>query len=155
MDILDLHLRVEGYPTLDQNVKGTLMSRIPFVPLANTLKAKLASQVQAGAHWLTAEVQGSAVFIAEDWVTSIHGYNLLHCVSTMCLVVNAIREQLNTPVSILLLNPLSSNNATLSKLLEDENRKIRKKAAFRWVAAVLVSGFIGAIICELVRLFVS
>ena len=146
-----MHVRVAGHATLDQSVKENLLADEAFSPLSNSLRGRLASNVNPGANWLIAKVQETAVFIAEDWVISIHGAKLLNCVSAMCVVINAIGQKLHALVSIVLLNPLNKRDNRLYSLLDDENRRERLKRLLVWVSTIAISALAGGAISLLIR----
>ena len=152
MEILDLHVRVAGHATLDPSVKESLLADEAFAPLSNSLKARLAGNVNPGVSWLSAQVQETAVFIAEDWVISIHGAKLLNCVSAMCVVINTIGQPLDTLVSIVLLNPLNKDDNRLYSLLNRENKRARLKGVMVWGVTILASGIVGALIGYLIQI---
>ena len=88
-----------GHPTLDPSTKESLMAGEAFSPLPHSLQRRLWGQVVSET-WLTAQVQDSAILVAEDWVVSIHGKKLSHNVSAMAVLLNSKGQELNTPVSV-------------------------------------------------------
>ena len=141
-----MHVRVSGHTTLDRSVKESLLADEAFAPLSNSLKVRLAGDVNPGAGWLSVQVQDTAVFIAEDWVISIHGARLLHCISAMCVVISVIGQQLDALVSIVLLNPLNKDDNRLYSLLNSERSRNRIRGGLFWVFTILTSGIVGALI---------
>ncbi len=119
-----------------------------FRPLPHSLQSRLLGQV-APANWLAAQVQDSAVFIAEDWVVSIHGKKLIHCVSTMSVLLNSIGRNLNVPVEFDLLTPQNGNDEPLHRLLERQSRRDRAIGAVKWGATIIVSAVVGAVVQKL------
>ncbi len=150
MEILDLHVRVAGHATLDRSAKASLLADEALAPLSNSVRARLAANVNPGGSWLSAQVQGTAVFIAEDWVISIHGAKLLDCVSAMCIVLNVVGQQLDALVSIVLLTPLDKNDNRLYSLLDSENRKARLRRVLLWGLTILIGALSGALISQLI-----
>ena len=115
-------------------------------PLTHTSIARLSGQVVPGANWLTFQIQESAVFIAGDWVVSIHGEKLIHCVSAMCVLINSINQLLQVSVSIGLLTPLNKNENPLHRLLERESKKARARSAIKWGFTIVASALAGALL---------
>ena len=116
-----------------------------FRPLPHGLQSRLRGQpVPAG--WIAAQVQDSAVFIADDWVVSIHGKKLIHCVSTMSVLLNSIGRNLSVPVEFDLLTLQNGNDEPLHRLLERQSRRDRAIGAAKWGATIIVSAVVGAVV---------
>ncbi len=117
-----------------------------FRPLPHTVIARLLAQVVPGTNWLPAQIQGAAVFVADDWVVSIHGEKLIDCVSAMCILINSINRELDSSVSIDLLTPLGKNDNPLYRLLESELRRARAVALIKWGLTIIVIALAGALL---------
>ena len=145
MEVLDLRIRVPDHPTLDQSTREALMAGEAFRPLTHSLQRRLLGQVAPG-NWLTAQVQNSAVFIAEDWVVSIHGKKLIHGVSAMSVLLNSLGQELETPVSVDLLTHQNGNDEPLYRVLERQSKRGRIIGAIKWGATIMGSAVVGALL---------
>ena len=145
MEILDLTIRVPGHPKLDSSTKQSLMAGEAFNPLPHSLQWRLLGQVASGT-WLTAQVQDSAVLVAEDWVISIHGKKLSHNVSAMAVLLNSIGQELNAPVSVDFPILQTGNGESLHISLRRQSRRDRIVGIIRWGATIVVSALVGAFV---------
>ena len=144
MEVLDLKIRVPDHPMLDQSTRESLAAGDALRPLPHSLQMRLLGQVAAG-NWLTAQVQDSAVFIAEDWVVSIHGKKLIHCVSAMSVLLNSIGQELDAPVAVDLLTHQNGNDEPLHRVLEHQSKRDRAIGAIKWGSTIIVSAVVGAL----------
>ena len=145
MEVLDLKIRVPGHPTLDPSTKKSLMAGEAFSPLPHSLQMRLIGHIASG-NWLTAQVQDSAVLVAEDWVVSIHGKKLSHIVSAMAVLLNSIGRELNAPVAVDLLTLQNGNGEPLHISLRRQFRRDRIVGAIKWGATIIVSALVGAFV---------
>ena len=129
---------------LDQSTRESLTAGEALRPLSHSLQMRLLGQVAAG-NWLTAQVQDSAVFIAEDWVVSIHGKKLIHCVSAMSVLLNSIGQELDAPVAVDLLTHQNGNDQPLHRVLEHQSKRDRFIVAIKWGSTIIVSAVVGAL----------
>ena len=149
METLDIQLRVPGLPSLDQATRTSLMTGGTLRPLPLTLRRRLLGEAAPQASWLAAQVHESAIFITDDWVVSIHGPKLIHCVSAMCLLINLVGQETNASVTIELLSPESRNENPLYRQLDRESRRTRIIGAIKWTLAVILSAAAGALLAWL------
>ena len=146
MEILELKLRVPGRPILNQSTKALLIEGEALSPLPHSLQARLPGPF-VERNGLTAQVQNSAVFITEDWVVSIHGKDLMQCISAMSVLLNSISRELGESVEVDLLT--QQNNKTDEPLHIELARQVRKdriKAGLKWGITILASALAGALI---------
>ena len=144
MEALEVQFRIPGHPALEQATREALMDVEVFRPLPHTVIARLLAHVVPGTNWLTAQIQGAAVFVADDWVVSIHGEKLIDCVSAMCILINSVSRQLDSSISIDLLTPLGKGDNLLYRQLERESKKARTVAVIKWGLTILISALAGA-----------
>ena len=144
MEVLEVQLRVPGHPALDQTTREALMSVEAFRPLPHSVTARLLARVVPGTDWLTAQIQGAAVFVADDWVVSIHSERMIDSVSAMCILINSINGQVGSSVSIDLLTPLNKQANPLHRQLERESRRLRTIALAKWGLTIIASALAGA-----------
>lgn len=145
MEVLELQLSVPGHSTLDQSTRISLMTGEAFRPLPHTMQMALLEQV-APNDWMTVLVQECAVFVADDWVISIHGEKLIHCVSAMSVLLNSIGQELGTTISIEVLTQLNDDGEPLHRVLERQARNDRVKGYAKTGLTLLAGGFIGGFI---------
>ena len=145
MEILDLKIRVRNHPTLDPSIRESLMEAEAFSPLPHSLQMRLLGHIAPG-NWLTAQVQDSAVLVAEDWVVSIHGKKLSHNVSAMAVILNSIGRELNAPVSVDFPTLQSGDGEPLHVALKRQLQKDRIIGAMRWGITIIVSALAGAFV---------
>ena len=116
-----------------------------FNPLPHSLQMQLWGHL-APEDWLTAQVQDSAVLVAEDWVVSIHGKNLSQNVSAMAVLVNTIGQELDAPVSVDFPILQNENGEPLHISLKRQSQRGRIFGPMRWGAAIIVSALVGAVV---------
>ena len=145
MEILDVTVKVPGHPKLDPSTRESLMAGEEFSPLPHSLQMRLFGHMPSG-NWLTAQVQGSAVLVAEDWVVSIHGKKLSHNVSAMAVVLNSIGQELNAPVSVNFPTLQSGNGEPLHISLRRQFKRDRLVGAIKWGATIIASALVGALV---------
>ena len=146
MESLVVLLTVDDHPVLDQNTRALLRSNKAFT----ALQPERAEQAWGGAvpgyiHFI-AQAQGTAIFIKEDWVTTIQGRRLLDCVGGICAVINAIRQEFGMPVMVELSDSHYSNGDSLYLQLDRERARRRYRAIGLWFLTILASGMAGALI---------
>ena len=146
MEILEVQLMVPGSPTLNQSTREALMAIEVFRPLPHSLIARLLARVVPGPNWLAVQVQNAAIFVADDWVVSIHGERLIDCVSAMFVLINSISREMDSSVEIQLLSPLNKNDNPLYRPLEREAKRDRTVAAVKWGLTIIVSALAGALL---------
>ena len=145
MEVLELQLSVQRYGALDQSTRTALMSMEGFRPLPHTMRMDLLNQA-APNNWMTALVQECAIFVADDWVVSIHGEKLIQCVFAMSVLLNSIGQELGATVSIEVLTRLNGDGEPLHRVLERQARNDRVKGYAKTVLTLLAGGFIGGFI---------
>ena len=65
-----MRMTVIGHPKLIPSTKESLMVGEVFSPLPHSLLMRLWGRI-GSENWITAQVQDSAVLVAEDWVVSM------------------------------------------------------------------------------------
>ena len=145
MEVLDLTIAVPGYPRLDPATRESLMAGEAFSPLPHSLQMQLFGHM-GSVNWLTAQVQSSAVLVAEDWVVSIHGKKLSHNVSALAVVLNSIGQELNAPVSITFPTLQNGDGEALHVSLRRQFRRDRIAGGIKWVMTIVLSALAGGFI---------
>ena len=139
-------MRVSGHPALIQADRAALMAVEVFRPLPHTMIARLLTRAAAGPNWLTAEIQGVAILISDDWVVSIYGEKLIDCISALCVLINSIGRELDSTVAIELLTPVRKNDSPLYRQVERESKKSRVIAVTKWGLTIAASAIAGALL---------
>ena len=145
MKTLDLKLRVTGHASISGSTKEALWETDAFRPLPHSTQRKWLTMVPP-AVWFSAEVQGSAVFISEDWVVSIYGKRLINCVAAMSTLLSTISHELGAPVAVSLLTPSIERDEPFHRVLKREASRNFIVGALKWGTTILVSGAAGALI---------
>lgn len=151
MEILELQLRVQGLPNLDDATRNTLIatggySALPLRRVSQIWHGSVPGQLR-----LSLNVQGAAVFVTDDWVVSIHGKRLIDCVGSLCAIVSTLDSAFNASVTIDLLTTSRVNDAkALFRQLDRERTLGRVKSVFVWAFTLLAGGLLGALIQSLV-----
>ena len=139
MEILDIQLRVQGLPALDQTTRAALMAGEALRPLTSYLRSQLLEYPVPSRRALEVQVQDSAVLITEDWTVMIIGGRLIHCVSAMCVLLSLIGRGLQTPVTVQLLTPAHRGRDPLYRMLNHEARKARVKRVIVWGLTIILT----------------
>ena len=88
--------------------------------------------------WLVAEVSGAAILVTNQWVVSIHGDSLVHCIAALVEYRNAVATVLAATVIGEVQMPVAENTGPLSNVVALREKKGRFRARVRrtgWVLA--------------------
>lgn len=119
-----------------------------FSPLPHSVQRRLWGQVVPGA-WLTAQVQDSAVFVAEDWVVSIHGKKLSHNLAAMAVLLNSVGQELNEPISVDFPTLQKGSGESFYTSLKRQSQRDRIVRIIVWVFTIVASALAGVFIQRL------
>ena len=149
MVVLEVQDTVSGYESLDQEVIQRLMATEDFSTLVPSMQRRVLGQMMPSPSWLTAEVGGSAILVTDQWVVSIHGDSLVHCVAILLKYRNAVATALTATVTGELRTPVVENTGPL----HEKVRRREKRRRFRvnvgkagWMFAAAVTGFVLALL---------
>ena len=146
MEVLELQLRVQGRALLDQSAKEILIATWEFSPLLLKRISEIWKSSAPNEIRVSINVHGTALFITEDWVVSIHGKRLIECVGALCVLLSSLESAFHVPVSVDLLTPQSArDDSNLYKQLDRERRLGRVRGAMFWAITLVVGGLIGVI----------
>ena len=97
--------------------------------------------------WLSAEIEDVGVFISPDWVVSIHGRRLYECVVAMSVLMSAIGQELEVPVTFK-LHPQTSHghDQSLYEVLQQQTRRDQIVRSTKWGLTILASAAAGALL---------
>ena len=144
MTVLETQDTVTGYESLDEKVIQRLMAVDDFSTLPPSLQSRVLGQMIPSPSWLVAEVGGSAILVTNQWVVSIHGDSLLHCVAALVKYRNAVATQLAATVVGELQTPVVENTGPLRDVVtrrEKEGRFRDNVGKAGWMLAGAAAGF--------------
>ena len=146
MESLVVLITVDGHPVLDQNTRALLRNNEAFKALQPDRAEQAWGGTVPGQVCFIAQAQETAIFITEDWVTTIRGRRLLDCVGGMCTVINALRQEFGTPVVVELSDTRYSSGNPLYLQLDRERTRRRYRTFGLWLFTIVASGLAGALI---------
>lgn len=131
---------------LDQHTRVLLRNAEAFRPLPPERAEQAWGGPVPGQICFTARALESAIFISEDWVTTIRSRRLIDCVGGMCAVINALREEFGVPVTVELPDSQYGSGTGLYRQLGRERAFRRYRTVGLWLFTIVVSGLAGALI---------
>ena len=143
MTVLEIRDTVKGYESLDEEVIQRLMNAEGFCPLTPDLQMRVLGQLVRSPSWLVAEVGGTAILVTNQWIVSIHGDSLAHCVVTLMKYRNAIANELETSVTGEIQTPFAENTGPLQEVVRRRERQGRdrdKLSKVGWMLGGAVAG---------------
>lgn len=151
LECLDLHLRVQDHPRLDETALGGLRSEAaPFTPVQHQLIGGLLRGGALGGNSFSGRHGQSVVIISDDWTVSIHSIDMYNCVSAMCALVNTITSELGTTLSIEIITTPGGDEVTLEGLMADvadrQQRRLRKDRIKDIVIGAVIGAVFGAVL---------
>ena len=156
MTVLEIQDSVVGHERLNEDIIQRLMDAEGFSTLPPDLQRRVLGQMIPSPAWLVAEVEGSAVLVTNQWVVSIHGDSLAHCVAALVKYRNAVATSLSTTVTGELHTPFVENTGPLSEVATRRETERRSESRFRdnvkmagWTLAGAVAGFVLAMVGRL------
>lgn len=145
MTVLEIQDSVVGYEYLNEEVIQRLMTSEDLSALPPDLQRRVLGQMIPSPSWLVAEVDGSAVLVTNQWVVSIHGDSLAHCIAALVKYRNAVATRLDTTVTGELHTPFVENTGPLSEVAtrREQERRFRDYVKMAsWTFAGAVAGFV-------------
>ena len=155
MTVLEVQDTVAGYKSLDQGVIQRLMAADNFSILPPDLQRRVLGQMITVPSSLVAEVGGAAILITNQWVVSIHGDSLVHCVAALMRYRNAVATELATTVIGELKTPVVENTGPLSEVVVRREKERRFRDNVKDVRLVLAGAAAGAVLGVLGSLLVG
>lgn len=151
LERLDVKLNVRDRRNLDPYARQLLVDAHEFTPLTNDASVRLFAQMASGPNHLTADVQGAGVLINYDWVVYIQADTMIRCVQTLCIIVNAVIRELETPVALDLVTPLDSKDRPLYMVLEQEDKRSDKRKFAKLALFGVATSALGGILVLLIE----
>ena len=124
MTVLDIQDAVAGYGNLNEQIVRNLMVDDDLGIVPHSLQERVLGRLVTSPDALVADVSGSVVVATGQWVVSIHGDSLIHCVDALLNYRNAIAIQLSATVTGQLTTPFSENTGLLHKVVM---RRVRQR----------------------------
>ena len=159
MTVLEIRDTVAGYESLSEEIIQRLMNAEDFNPLTPDLQRRVLGQMMPSPSWLVAEVEGTAILVTNQWIVSIHGDSLAHCVVTLMKYRNAVAKTLGTTVKGKIQTPIVENTGPLHEVVSRREREGRfrdKLSRIRWELASAAAGaVIGSALTILVSMLVG
>lgn len=146
MESLIVQFSMGSHPALDERTRVVLREAADFKPLPPKRAEQAWGSPVPGQICFIAQIQESAVFISEDWMTTIRSRRLIDCVGGMCAVINALTKELGGPVTVELWDIRDSRGNSLYRQLDRERNTRRCLAIGLWFFALAASAFAGALI---------
>ena len=143
MTVLDIQDTVAGYGNLNEEIVRKLMVAEDLSVVPHTLQERVLGRLITSPDALVADVSGSVVVATGQWVVSIHGDSLAHCVDALLKYRNAVATQLSATVTGQLTTPFAENTGLLRKVVMRRARRRRIRNFLNkagWVAAGAVAG---------------
>ena len=151
LECLDLHLKVQGHPHLDQTALNRLWSGdTPFTRIPHSLTQRLLGGGALVGNSFRGRHGQSVLLITDDWTVSIHSIDMYNCVSAMCALVNTIVGKLSTTFSIEVITTPNGDEVTLESLMQEaadsEHRRRRKEKTKDTIIGAVSGAVLGAIL---------
>ena len=143
MTVLEVQDTVAGFESLNEQIIQRLMTAEGFSLLPPNLQRRVLGQVIPSPSWLVAEVDGSAVLVTNQWVVSIHGDSLAHCVAALVKHRNAVAMNLATTVIGELHTPFVGNTGPLSEVATRREKEKRFRDNVKMAVWTLAGAIIG------------
>lgn len=144
MTVLEIQDTVAGYESLNEEVIRRLMAAEDFRTLPPSLQRRVLGMMIPSPSWLVAEVDGAALLVTNQWVVSIHGDNLPHCVAALVKYRNVVATELAAVVNGRLQTPVVENTGPLRELVVRRERESRFRdnvTKVGWMLAGALTGF--------------
>jgi hypothetical protein len=147
MKILELQFRVQNRPGLDAETRSSIMSIGGFPPISlsrctQIWRVSIPNQIR-----MSINVHGAAVFITDDWITSIYGRRLIDCVGASCAIVSVLGEVCGASVTVNLLTTHGVGDETsLERQLERERKQAWLWAGVRYTLTLIFGSGLGVLI---------
>lgn len=154
LEKLDVQLNVLDRRNLDPEARQQLIDAPEFSRLPNDMSLRLFALPASGPNHVTAEIQGAAVLIMYDWVMQIQADNMIRCVQTLCIIVNAIIRETGKTVALHLVTPVGGEDRLLYRIMEEEDQRAKSRDRFRDLKIGVISSIIGGIVVLLVQWFI-
>ena len=147
LECLDLHLRVEGLPHLDQTTIDRLGSGdTPFTRVSHPLTRRLLGGGALGGNSFRGRHGQSVLFITNDWTVSIQSIDMYKCVSAMCALLNTITSKLGTTFSIEVITTPDGDEVTLEGLMEEVAYKEKERLRKEKIREIIIGAIAGAVL---------
>lgn len=142
---LELHLRVQDYPRMDEGARDALLAEGgPFTPLAHSLVRYYLGDGALAGNYFRGRYKQTIVFITDDWAVTILSTDLYHCVQAMCILLNCVTSILETTFSIKTITTPDGQEETLEKLLDRAHKDARIRSRKQRALDLGIGAVLGA-----------
>ena len=155
MTVLEVQDTVTGYESLNEEVIQRLMTAEDFGTLPPDMQRRVLGQMIPSSSWLVAEVDGAAILVTNQWVVSIHGDSLVHCVAALVKYRNAVATQLASTVLGEIQTPVVENTGPLREVVRRRENENRFRDNVRRAVWMLAGTIVGFALTKLVGVFVG
>ena len=152
MTVLEIQDTVAGYESLSEDVIQRLMAAEDFRTLPPSLQRRALGVMVLSPSWLVAEVDGAAIIVTNQWVVSILGDDLAHCVAVLVKYRNVVATELAAVVTGNLYTPVVENTGPLRELVARREKVGRVKDIVKkvgWIFAGAVMALVLSVIASL------
>ena len=151
MTVLDIQDAVAGYGNLNEEIVHKLMVAEDLVVVPHSLQERVLGRLITSPNALVADVSGSVVVATGQWVVSIHGDSMAHCVDALLKYRNAVATQLSATVTGQLTTPFTENTGLLHRVVVRRVRRQRIRKFINnacWMAAGALAGCLLTLMVE-------
>ena len=148
---LDVQLNVVDRRNLDPEARQFLVDAPEFGPMTNDMSLRLFALPPSGPNHLTAEIRGAGVLVTYDWVVQIQADSMMRCVRTLFIIVNTVMQELETTVELHLVRLEDEDNRQLDRILEEEDKRSKRRERFRDLKIGVTSSIVGGIVVLLIQ----
>ena len=135
---------VRGYQSLNQATVQHLMASEDLDVLTPSLQRSTLGQVITTPDVLTAEVNRAAILVTHQWVVTIYGDSLAHCMDALLKYRNAVATQLRATVTGVLKTPVIENTGPLREVVMHRQKKVGMRDNVKKVGWTLAGAIVGA-----------
>ena len=151
MTVLDIQDAVAGYSNLNEEIVRKLMVADDLRVVPHSLQERVLGRLITSPDALVADVSGSVVVATGQWLVSIHGDSMAHCVDALLKYRNAVATQLSAPVTGQLTTPFAENTGLLHQVVMRRGKQRRIRNFFNkagWLAASALAGCLLTLMVE-------
>ena len=151
MTVLDFQDTVAGYDNLNEEIVHKLMVAEDLSVVPHSLQERVLGRLITSPNALVADVNGSVVLATGQWVVSIRGDSLAHCVDALLKYRNAVATQLSATVTGQISPPFAPNTGPLHKVVTRRGKQRRIRNFFNkagWLVAGALAGCLLTLMVE-------
>ena len=155
MTVLEVRDSVSGFLSLEKETIAKLMASEDFSVLDTQLRKSVLGDYLPSPSWLVAEVDDSGVMVTHQWVVSVYGDSLAHCISALMKYRNAVATELGATVVGKIGSPIARNTGPLREQVVRREKCKRIRSRISKVGWLLAAGIVGMVLTTLGNAIVS